>query len=153
MSKLYVGKALEVIEENFGAAFNSLQIHTLKMAFSRLSVLDTKGGCIMEPESAPCSKPECNCSALLNPDYAEECPVHSSGNMCESKVEMADDFGDNPFTCHCELQEGHEGLHLETSKIFIDWVERPEGRCRKWAVVRICWDEVIDPADPTGSSK
>ena len=32
---------------------------------------------------------------------------------CKAIIEFADDYGDNHSTFHCQLEEGHEGLHSE----------------------------------------
>ena len=38
-------------------------------------------------------------------------------SKCKAIMEFGDDFGDNTCTFHCELEEGHEGLHQETGKM------------------------------------
>ena len=36
---------------------------------------------------------------------------------CKSSLPFADDQGDMPCTMHCELEEGHEGRHVEIGKL------------------------------------
>ena len=39
-------------------------------------------------------------------------------SKCKAIVEFGDDYGDNSCTFHCELEEGHEGLHTETGSMY-----------------------------------
>jgi hypothetical protein len=39
-------------------------------------------------------------------------------SKCKAFMEFGDDHGDNTTTFHCELEEGHEGLHTETGKMY-----------------------------------
>jgi hypothetical protein len=32
---------------------------------------------------------------------------------CEARLELADDYGDNDCTFHCDLKKGHFGFHQE----------------------------------------
>jgi len=34
-------------------------------------------------------------------------------SACEAQLRIADDYGDNHATCHCQLRDGHEGKHRE----------------------------------------
>ena len=49
---------------------------------------------------------------------------------CNSKLVLADDFGDNPATFHCGLEHGHDGPHKEvfqnheSGQVVITW-EKP----------------------------
>jgi hypothetical protein len=36
---------------------------------------------------------------------------------CNAVIKFGDDYGDNDCTFHCELEEGHEGKHLETGTV------------------------------------
>jgi hypothetical protein len=38
-------------------------------------------------------------------------------NRCNAIISFGDDYGDNDCTFHCELEEGHDGKHLETGTI------------------------------------
>ena len=41
-------------------------------------------------------------------------------NDCKATLEIADDYGDNHATMHCQLTSTHEGNHKEGYKIFIN---------------------------------
>jgi hypothetical protein len=45
---------------------------------------------------------------------------------CKAKLYIADDYGDNHATMHCQLEEGHEGPHKEVFRkdtVVVTWEE------------------------------
>lgn len=38
--------------------------------------------------------------------------------FCKSKIVFGDDYGDNDCTFHCQLEEGHNGMHEECGKMY-----------------------------------
>ena len=62
--------------------------------------------------------------------------------QCKAIIEFADDYGDNRSTFHCQLEEGHDGLHSEKGAMgreddmpyTLTWegtVEKVHVRCKK----------------------
>lgn len=37
---------------------------------------------------------------------------------CPAIIQMGDDHGDNYATFHCDLEEGHDGLHVEKGNMY-----------------------------------
>jgi len=76
--------------------------------------------------------------------------------QCKAIIEFADDYGDNHSTFHCELEEGHEGLHSEKGVMgygdnmpyTLTWegtIEKIKLRCpkcgRETELDKYVWDE------------
>ena len=45
--------------------------------------------------------------------------------MCKAIIIFGDDFGDNQATFHCQLEEGHIGLHQESGDMGNDEYKLP----------------------------
>lgn len=45
--------------------------------------------------------------------------------MCSATIKFGDDYGDNSSTFHCQLEEGHEGLHQEKGDMGWDKYKMP----------------------------
>jgi hypothetical protein len=46
---------------------------------------------------------------------------------CNAELHIADDYGDNHATMHCQLPEGHDGLHREEfqhngAPVTVEWM-------------------------------
>ena len=44
---------------------------------------------------------------------------------CKAMIIFGDDAGDNDTTFHCQLEDGHEGLHQETGDMGYGGIEMP----------------------------
>lgn len=56
----------------------------------------------------------------------------TSNPKCNVPLDLADDYGDNPCTFHCQLEPNHPGRHREIGKVAeqefrIEWVLPGEG--------------------------
>lgn len=38
---------------------------------------------------------------------------------CKAELHIADDYGDNHATMHCDLEDGHSGPHIERFRLGI----------------------------------
>lgn len=82
----------------------------------------------------------------------------SETKQCIAVIKFGDDFGDNESTFHCQLNEGHAGLHMEESSMYgkypykLEWkgdmgvADREEERERLQAI-----DEYMNGYEPGDS--